>query len=350
MSTYMPILYALQSGKLKQEDFVDYMPEKMRHVYLMHGRNEYTTEFDLGWHAVIYKGFGVLLVSDQPTKARIRYTENGIEYDELKKYATLYENNQFNSMSVALTTELYNMIPENLRKHDILVYSEKLKFRRYYNIRRNDAGVFGGRNRDFHMYIYMKNMLPTIFIPPDTIVEIEDGDEAGTTKEKSFKLFPRLSKENSVSKTSLDEFKVPMWISLAEAMETRAISPDSFVEYVSNKKNKFYIEEIYSYNDTLENTEGWHPQLISEKDDQYVQIVSRDCESFSSDVYPDIINGIIEFKGFEEDNPIPLLKVYAKLNLKKIKMFLKLPNKVMIQVNHPEYDGSSLGKAYKLKI
>lgn len=354
MSTYMPILYALQSGKLKQEDFVDYIPDENRKLYRLNGRSSYTTEFNLGWHAVIYKGFGVFLVSDQPTKANITVSEKGIKYDLLKKYATLYDNKQINTISVALTSEIYEMIPENLRKSNIWVYSENTKFRRYYNYERESSFLYGRAIRCSCSHIspmyYTKNMLPIIFIPTDTIVEIEDYDEAGKTKEKAFRIFPRLSKTISVSKSCLSEFKVPMWVSLTEAMMIKAICFENFVEYVSDKENKFYVEETYRNKEILEETEGWHPQLISGENNQYVQIVSGGYKTFSSDIYSDIKNGVITFEGADNDNRIQLLEIYGKLNLKQVKMFVKLPNNVMIQVNHPEYDGSSLERAYKLKI
>ena len=127
MRENMLILDALQSGKLKQGDFVDYNPDKKREIYLNYGRSYYATEFDLGWHAVTYKGFGVLLISDQPTKAELRVSSRGIEYNWLKKYAELYENNQFNTRSVVLTRELYNLIPEDLRKSDIFIEMEMEK-------------------------------------------------------------------------------------------------------------------------------------------------------------------------------------------------------------------------------
>lgn len=358
MSTYLPILYALQSGKLKPEDFVEYAPDEMRNLYLMHGRCEYAAEFDLGWHAVIYKEYGVFLVSDQPTKAYINVTENGVKYDVLKKYAALYDNKQFNTMSVALTSELYEMIPENLRKRDICICSEKAKFRRYSNFKRESSCLYGRRTRNSQMYMgptfgpiyYKKNMLPIIFIPPDTIVDIKDCDGAGTTNQKAFKLFPRQSKPICVSNYFLNQVKVPTWVPLTEAMLIKAIFPEDFVEYFSNKENKFYIKDIYRSNETSEDGEGWHPQLVSDENNQYVQIVSRGCEDFYSHVYSDIKNGMVAFEDFEEDNPIQLLKIYAKLNLKKIKMLVTLPNNVMVQVNHPEYDGYSLERAYKLKI
>lgn len=354
MRTYMPILYALQSGKLKQEDFIEYMPDEMRNLQRLNGRNDYTTEFFLGWHAVIYKGFGVFLVSDQPTKANITVSEKGIKYDLLKKYATLYDNKQIDTMSVVLTSELYEMIPKNLRRSNIWIYSENTKFRKYYSYERESSFLYGRRIKPSQSYIssryYTKNMLPIIFIPPDTIVEIEEFDNAGKTNENAFRIFPRKSKQISVSKSCLDEFKVPMWVTLKEAMLVKAICSENFVQYVSSKENEFYIEETYRSDNILKSNEGWHPQLISEKDDCYVQIASGNCERFSEDIYPDIIKGIIKFDKFNGDDPIPLLKVYLRLNLKEIQMFVKAHKNVMIQVNNPEYDGTTPEKAYKLKI
>lgn len=351
------ILDALKSGKVKQEDFIEYNPDKKRKIYLNSGR-EYYTEFDLGWHAVIYKDFGVLLVSDQPTKAEVKFTNRGISYNWLKKYAELYENNQFNTRSVVLTRELYSLIPENLRKHDIYV-CENLNAKRveknYERIRRRNrmrlySSSYETRHNFWELDYYIKNMLPVIFIPANTIVEIEDYDHAGKTRENAFKIFPRDYKDNMILKPCLDELKVPIWVPLKEAMLARAVCSESFVQYVSNKKNEFFIEETFVSNKILENTEGWHPQLILKDDDYNVQIASISGRRFSEDIYDDIKNENIKCNNLKKDNPITLSKIYLRLNLKKIQMFVKLCDNVMVQVNHPQYDGSSLEKAYKLKI
>ncbi len=358
MTTYMPILCALQSGKLKQEDFVDYVPDRSKTIIMpsidIFGREEYTTEFDLGWHAVIYKGYGILLVSDQLTESSMEVMEYGIGCDKLKEYTYLYENNQLESISVVPTRKNYEMVPENLRKKGACICSNKNQFELIREYKQRTPYIshydFNRHMRSSDSIYWLEKVQPLLIIPPDTIVGIEENDEAGKCKEKAFKLYPRGSKEINVSTDFLNEFKNPIWVPLMEAMSIKYIRPTDFIEYISDKENEFSIERVTYCNKFPESEEGWHPQLVPEDDPLHVQIVSKSCKQFCLDVCPDIKSGIVKLDESGEIDPFTLLSTYVRLDQKEIKMVVRLPDNIMVQVNNPEYDGSSLKKAYKLKV
>lgn len=80
-----------------------------------------------------------------------------------------------------------------------------------------------------------------------------------------------------------------------------------------------------------------------------MQLFSKGCKQFSTEVCPDIKSRIVKLNESEEINQFSLLSIYTKLNLRKMQMILTLSDNIMVQLNHSEYDGSSLEKAYKLK-
>lgn len=356
MKEYMPILYALKTGRLKQEDFVAYKPNKSRYMYIERGvwfgSEKKEAECDLGWHAIIYKGFGVLLVASQMTSATITTTGNCPSYEVLKEYAGLYENNKLETYTVVLTPNITKEIPEHLRIGNVWCYQPGAKpsvFRRTPKRRRDPS-----RPHDHSYYsgptYYSKHMQPVLFIPSDTIIEIEDGH--GVDQENAFRLYPRNSRTISIPQKDLDKFKDPMWVSLVDAMMTRKIVPTDFVEYVSDKSNELIIQEINKSED--EKVDGWSPILSEEKGTFSVQIVSGSFERLEEDVWDDIIDGKIKCSEFESDIPrknnIKLLSIHGKLCYGKVRMLVYLPNDVLVQINNPQCDGKTPKKALKLRV
>lgn len=356
MKEYMPILYALQSGKLKTEDFVEYNPDTVRYAnihnpgfFAFEGKSE-KAEFDLGWNAVIYKDFGVLLVASKATKTTITAVNGCPSYNVLKSYAFLYENPNFESNSVVLTRELYKEIPESLRPQNVWVYSKEAyssPFRRspYHSSKRDPSRTHSYRNTGPRYYTH--NMLPVVFIPSDTIIEIEDGK--GLSQEKAFKLHPR---KYDLKNTQIEYFEKPMWVSLVDAMMARKIFDTDFVEYVSDKSNELIIKKVdYADKHALD---GWKPILHSDDDVHSLQIVSASFDCFKTDVWDDILQENIKCSLFDNCNQhesnVKLLEIYAKLDASKVKMVISISDKVMVEINNPEYDGSTPTKAYRLKV
>lgn len=355
MKEYVPILYALKSGKLKPEEFVEYNPNTVRYMNIHNPglfsfeTNSVKAEFDLGWHAIIYKDFGVLLVASKETQKSIVAVNGCPSYDVFKSYASLYENPNFESNSVVLTRELYKEIPKEFIPENIWAYSKEAhasSFRRdsYYR-RRDPSRTHSYRNTGPRYYSH--KMFPTIFIPSDTIVEFEDGK--GATQETAFKLHPR---NCNLLNTQIKYFDKPMWVPLPEAMMARRIFDTNFIEYISNKENELVIEKA-----SLEDKhalDGWNPILCIDEDTLSVQIVSASFDCFKTDVWDDILQGNIKCDLFDNcsqhESNVRLLEIYAKLDASKIKMIVNISDKVFVELNNPEHDGSTPTKAYRLKV
>lgn len=300
MSTYVPIITALKSGLIKPEEFVAYTPDEKRRMYVQGGflfdseRKE--TEFDLGWHAIIYKGYGVLLVADKVTEATITVSsEYGINIKTLEDYANLYQNKSLHSIGVALTSELFNEIPESLRHDEVWVYSNTQKTFRKCQTRRNtyNPAIPHDHRRHYGFTYRIKHMQPTIFIPPDTIVEIDPENQIGKSKENGFKLHPRNSFNISkFPEQCLESANVPMWVPFIEAVCARAVLDTDFVEYVPNKASvSFKPEETNTENIQIAETEyqmgGWHPIVLKKGNTYLPYLVATHCSKFKLNIFPE---------------------------------------------------------------
>lgn len=296
MSTYMPIIDALKSGFIKPEDFVAYTPDEKRRMYtkgLFFRSEEKETEFDLGWHAVVYKSSGVLLVADKATKAMIIVAgNNGISAQTLENYANLYQNKLLQSTGVAVTTELLQEIPETLRRDN--VWCSNVKRTSFIShTRRNtyNPAIPHDHRRNSGLTYDTKPMQPMLFIPPDTIVEIDMKSQGGKNPKNGFRLYPRNSFNiNELSKQCTDERK-PMWVPLAEAIRTKAVFDTDFVEYVPDKASiSFNSEETNAENMQIAETEydmgGWHPIVLRKGNVYLPYLVATHCTKFKLEIYP----------------------------------------------------------------
>lgn len=316
MLTYMPIITALKSGLIKPEDFIAYTPDKKRSMYVKghFEDSDKETEFDLGWHAIIYKGFGVLLVADKATKATITASSDGINIKTLEDYSNLYRNESLQSVGVALTTDLNRKIPKTLRldgvwsvlEPELAEYFRRRKARRDYNLAMSHS-FSGGRShnrrrrqsyshstrtsRTFPTYDIL-HMQPILFIPPDTIVGIKDDDKTGKTKKNGFKLYPSKSKSHSkYLKQDLEITNKPMWVPLVEAIRAKSISNTDFVEYIPDKASvSFSPNETNAEHIQTAETEydmgGWHPILLKEGTKYLPYLIATHCSNFELEIRP----------------------------------------------------------------
>ena len=251
MATYITLLEALRSGIITSEDFVDYNPDKSRTMYPKHAYSPVTNtllhnEFNLGWHPVLYKNFAVLLISDKKTESEWCVAGN-ISFENLKEYSNLYENKNLQSCGAVPTPELLSEIPEKLRKSNVWTFTHYQARGSGYRTRSSYNPAFTNNRRYFNrlgpMY-RIHAMQPIVFIPSNTVVEIDNPNYNGKSKEQGYKLFSCQSSEaNNVCKS----FQEPMWISLTEALMTGNISQSDFVEYVPDKAEvSFSLKETHA--------------------------------------------------------------------------------------------------------
>ena len=325
MATYMTLLKALQSGIIRSDDFIDYNPDKTRHMYVRSFYPGSTThlsnEFDLGWHPVNYKDFAVLLVSDKVTEASWRIDRTNISFDWLEEYAKMYENKKLNSLGAVPTPELLSIVPAKLKKQNVwtLKKNQPQNYRlrpRYNPAYPHDHKVVRSRCR----FGTENAMQPIVFIPPDTIVRIDDPIYNGKTKKTGYNLYQNQALE---SKRISDEFQKTMWISLTEAVMTRAISTTDFVEYLPNKASvTFSTQKTHAKNLQIAETEfdmgGWHP-LIIRKGSMYIPyIVSARPSKFKLEIPVEVRDGRNAFcrrisGENQSENGVELLKQYAQI-------------------------------------
>ncbi len=301
MSKYMPILKALKRGYIKQEDFVDYTPNAEEYMYahdMMMGQKKIRAEKDLGWHPVIYKDFAVFLIASEPTKAYIHGIDGIIRNDDLEKFAAMYENSYLRTNSVVLTPELSKLIPEKFKQKDVGMYREyrRNEFMRYQRRRQRDPACPHDHRYHAGPIYYSYHMQPIVFIPPDTMVEIEEGK--GATKESGFKLYPKNAEElRELPKESFQLEETPKWIPLSEAMMTRVIKETDYVAYVPDKATvSFTAKETNTESayfggkmqtaETEYTLEGWHPILSYRNARPYVQLVARRSTKFKLTIWP----------------------------------------------------------------
>ena len=311
MLTYMPIITALKSGLIKPEDFIAYTPDKKRSMYVKghFEDSDKETEFDLGWHAIIYKGFGVLLVADKATKATITASSDGINIKTLEDYSNLYRNESLQSVGVALTTDLNRKIPKTLRldgvwsvlEPELAEYFRRRKARRDYNLAMSHS-FSGGRSHNCRRRqsyspstrtsrtFDILHMQPILFIPPDTIVGIKDDDKAGKTKKNGFKLYPSKSKSHSkYLKQDLEITNKPMWVPIVEAIHAKAVLDTDFVEYTPDKAsvsfspNETNTEDIQTA-ETEYDMGGWHPILLKEGTKYLPYLIATHCSNFELEI------------------------------------------------------------------
>ncbi len=399
---YMPIITALKKGLIKPDEFIAYEPDKERRIYIRSdilNKAEKQTEFNLGWHAVIYKDFGVLLVADKVTKATLSVSEDcKINLDTLERFANLYKNKSLQATGIVPTAKLIGEIPHRLVRDNIMVYSAKQK-----NLKRG-----------------YKNVQPMLFIPPDTIVKIEQ--QAGKSKENGFKLYPRSSFETcKESKT--------MWVPLIEAIQAQIISVADLIEYIPDKAEVSFSPEETNTNEwqiteTEYNLGGWHPILLKQDNEYQPYLIATNSSKFELKIFPEtkVYNTLRIIGQNQYENGVKLLERYAKIYDNKrltakaipindkifdtldeklttskeyyylaatfshkqrlkindgkyyeeimglewasdqgrlygrpfsklpIRIAIKLPKDIMVQINEPQYDGSIEEKAIKLKL
>lgn len=398
---YMPIITALKKGLIKPDEFVAYEPDEERRIYIRSdilNEAEKRTEFNLGWHAVIYKDFGVFLVADQVTKATLSVSEDRkINLDTLERFANLYKNKSLQATGIVPIAKLIGEIPHRLVRDNIMVYSTKQK-----NLKRG-----------------YKNVQPMLFIPPDTIVEIEQ--QAGKSKENGFKLYPRNSFETCKESN-------PMWVPLIEAIQAKIISVADFVEYIPDKaKVKFSPEETKTNEEQTAETEydlgGWHPILLKQDNEYQPYLIATNSSKFELEIFPKTkgYNTLRIIGQNQYEVGVKLLERYAKIYDNKsltaqavpindkifdaldekltaskenyylagtfsykqrlkindgkcyekimglewasgqvrlygrpfsklpIRIAVKLPKDIMVQINEPQHDGSTEERAIKLK-
>ncbi len=328
MLTYMPIITALKSGFINPEDFVAYAPDEKRSMYtqdFLFSSKEKQTEFDLGWHAVIYKEFGVLLVADKATEATITVLgNNGISIKTLEDYANLYQNKLLQSIGVALTPELIQEIPESLRRNNVWCSNIQRTFfgrqtRRYtYN-----PAIPHDHSRHSGPTYSTEHMQPILFIPPDTIVEIDRKSQIGKNKGNGFRLHPRNSFFTSKLPKQCSGVNKPQWVPLAEAVRARAVFDMDFVEYIPNKASvSFSPEETNTENTQTAETEydmgGWHPIVLRKGNVYLPYLVATHCSKFRLEVFPKTDNCCQGYcartKGKNQfDIGVELLKRYANI-------------------------------------
>lgn len=331
MSTYVPIIVALKSGLIKSDEFVSYTPDKKRKMRLQKraffNDFEKETEFGLGWHPVMYKNFGVLLVSDKATEATItEFADNGISIKTLEDYANLYQNESFQSIGVALTKELLEDIPKALIHDDVWICSN-VPTKRRQTPRPYNPAIPHDHRRHFGQTYCIKHMQPTIFIPPDTIVEIDNESQTGNSKRKEFKLHPR----NSFNpKICLEFTDTPMWVPINEAIRARTIFDTDFVEYIPDKATVNFSKEETNAKaiqtaETEYNIGGWHPIVMRKGETYQAYLVSTHCSKFELEIPPDSYNEPfnIGIEGENQtDNGIQFLKsnpnIYRNENLEGI--------------------------------
>lgn len=333
MSKYMPILKALKRGYIKQEDFVDYTPNAEEYMYahdMMMGQKKIRVERDLGWHPVIYKDFAVFLVASKTTEAYIHAIDGIIMYQDLENFAAMYENSYLRTNSVVLTPELSKLIPEKFRQKDVGMYREYRRngFMRYQRRRQRDPACPHDHRYHAGPIYHSYHMQPIVFIPPDTMVEIEEGK--GAKKESGFKLYPKNAEElGELPKESFQLEETPKWIPLSEAMMTRVIKETDYVAYVPDKATvSFTAKETNTESayfggkaqtaETEYTLEGWHPILCYREARPYVQLVARRSTKFKLTIWPKEESGKSGYcTEVEGDNQakvgIELLERYAKI-------------------------------------
>lgn len=437
MSTYIPLITALKSGIIKPEDFVAYTPDKKRSMFteaVLFGTEIKETEFDLGYHAVVYKDFGVLLVADKATKETITTSNDfGIGAKTLEEYSDLYKNEALQSTGVAPTAEILHEIPENLRLDNVWYVATSTFRRRSYHRNYNPAYPHDHRRYSGPTYD-IKPMQPMLFIPPDTIVEIEEDSKVGKPQKNGFKLHPRKSLTISKLPAECLEFaSTPIWVPLTEAVRTKAILSTDFVEYVPDKASvSFSPEETNTESIQTAETEydmgGYHPIILKKGKAYRPYLVATHCSKFKLEIWPETkeirrwpLDRIIGKNQF--DIGTELLNRYAQiysctnLNVQaipfteelfdaldcnlilehdtyflantfaynfqfitetherrmglmwiahsirgyykhatevmsklSIRIAIPLPENIMVQINHPQYDGSTEERALKIKL
>ena len=405
---YMPIITALKQGLIKPEEFVAYEPDKKRSI----DPSDYPQnlaiskgKFYLGWHAIIYKNFAVLLIADEVTEENIAISETRkMSTKKLKSIVKQYKNKFLQTAEAIPTEELIKAIPSKLVCNDIIVFSNTKKITNY---------------RGF------KKVQPMLFLPPDTIVEIDNDEQTGKLPKTGFKLYPRNSFNISMESK-------PMWVSLVEAMHANILSEKNFIEYIPDKdKVKFEIEETNTNKVQIAETEydmgGWHPFILEKNGEYLPYLVATHCSKFELEIFPktDIYpTGIEILKSIGQNQfnlGIKLLERYAqiynnkelkckavplneemfdilnkketcndeayylantftyKMRLKSktkcyvimmglewvsderraygnpyhklpIRIAIQLPKDIMIQINEPQYDGNTEEKAIKIKL
>lgn len=297
---YMPILQALKEGHLTETDFLDYVPNGKYCVTVRnwgpHLTKTIKVETNLGWHAVLYKDFAVFLVAHNATKGELVSFDGIISYQDLKKHASMYENSELHTNSVITTPELYQLIPENIRQKDVGMYREpsNSSFRRYRRKPRDPACPHDHHYHSGPVY-HFYHMQPIVFIPPNTMVEIKEG--AGKTKGNGFKLYsPHAKKLSNLPAECFLMSQVPQWVSLTEALFTRAILETDYIAYFPDKAQvSFTPEETATENVQIAETEyeleGWHPILRYKNGSHYAQLVSRRCSKLKLKIHPEEKHG-----------------------------------------------------------
>lgn len=405
---YMPIITALKQGLIKPEEFVAYEPDEKRSIDLpdyLPNLAISKRKFYLGWHAIIYKNFAVLLIADNVTEEFIAISETRkMSTKELKSIVKPYKNKSLQTAEAIPTEELVKEIPSNLICNDIIVFYSKK--RRTYE-------------RGF------KKVQPMLFLPPDTVVEIDNDEQTGKFPKTGFKLYPRNSFNISMESN-------PIWVPLVEAMHANILSEKNFIEYIPDKgKVRFETEETNANKIQIAETEydmgGWHPFILEKNGEYLPYLVATHCSKFEleifpkTDIYPEGIE-VLKYIGQNQfDHGIKLLERYAQiynnkelnckavplneemfdtLNKKKacneesyylantftykmplrspkkcyvkimglewvsdrrraygspyhklpIRIAIQLPKDIMIQINESQYDGSTEEKAIKIKL
>ena len=292
MSTYMSLLKALQSGVIKSEDFIDYNPDEKRTIYLSKfgaaDTDKLCNEFNLGWHPVLFKNYAVLLISDKATESKWRITGSHISFEWLEKYSKLYENKNLRSIGAVPTPELLKEIPDEFKKKDVWVYTHTRKSSFRFEPPRYAPSVTHHREYfSYHGHTYTTHtMQPIIFLPPNTVVEIDNQKDNVKTRKQGFKLYSSTSPEaNSIH----NDFQEPMWISLTEALTTGTLSQTDFVEYVPDKASvTFSIKETHAEKVQTAETEydmgGWHPLIVRDGDNYHLYIFPTHCSKFKLNI------------------------------------------------------------------
>lgn len=415
MKKYMPLLEALRQGIVKSEQYIYYIPDEgsmqAPGVYPF-TQQILKTEFELSWHAVIYKDMSVFLVPENATKTELRLGYNTRVSERLfgilERYSRLYNNAELEGMGRAFTSEIYSALPEFLKETESWVY-DKGTVNVAINIR---DSVYNTRRgvRNVVMSNVTKFMRPIVFLPADIMVEINNNEYDGSSSEKALRLLPKSSvnAENIIETVQelTEERKV---IPLFEAVRMGIINSKHFIDYTPDVSSVTFTEAETGFAQETAETElnlgGWHP-FIQVKNDVYrghliAESTTDFCLRISNpfDIGIELLQRYVKLydntalgavgvsltketfanlhkslrcashgnywlaERYEGEEIIGWLLFYPVKGLYSvqngyiegknyyscnIRPVISLPQDIMVEIGNPEYDGSSPEKAFKL--